>query len=146
MNNNEKLHFDKGIMRLSAYDPLSNQYETRILALPELPLLESLESMFDHNGRVLRMTKSCNSKKTNHHHSSSILIQPRRCQSNPSLCKQIKQHNVARSIKSKKGLSNAFHAVATFIQKATSNNKKLQRQNNMICENWWMSSPPISSF
>ncbi|KAI9486986.1 MAG: hypothetical protein EXX96DRAFT_551430 [Benjaminiella poitrasii] len=67
--NNRELQFDKGVMKLSAYDPLSNQYETRILSLPELPLLESLEHLFSNNDvpttKMLRMSKSCsNSKKS----------------------------------------------------------------------------------
>lgn len=174
--NNERVQFEKGIMRLSAFDPLSNQYETRILTLPQLPLFEPLDLMFDytgsHSNRVPRMTKSCNSKKSNHNDTSNILIQPRRCQSIPNLCKQtnskyhhsnvhvyhilfiisIKDLIAPRSIKSKKGLSNAFHAVAAFIQKATTttatamNKKEQQRQNIIACENWWMSSPPISSY
>ncbi|KAI9357873.1 hypothetical protein BD770DRAFT_388559 [Pilaira anomala] len=156
--NNERIQFEKGIMRLSAFDPLSNQYETRILTLPQLPLFEPLDLMFDytgnHSNRVPRMTKSCSSKKSNHNATSNILIQPRRCQSIPNLCKQTnsKYHHTPRSIKSKKGLSNAFHAVAAFIQKATTttatamNKKEQQRQNIIACENWWMSSPPISSY
>jgi hypothetical protein len=99
---NDRLQFDKGIMRLSAYDPLSNQYETRILTLPELPLFESLEHLFTKSSneaikvdhlKPLRMTKSCNNKKSSPRSilqgSSSNNTVPRRCQSNPNLKKSL---------------------------------------------------------
>jgi hypothetical protein len=98
-NNNDRLQFDKGIMRLSAYDPLSNQYETRILTLPELPLLESLEHLFTKSSnevikvdhlKPLRMTKSCkSSSRSNLQGNSSNHAVPRRCQSNPNLKKSL---------------------------------------------------------
>lgn len=158
-NTNNSLRFDKGVMRLSAFDPQSNQYETRILKLPELPLLESLENMFDNSGRkILRMTKSCNSKKSENGSSTSlnsIGSQPRRCQSQPNLSKQQQQQQQRKktllvpSIRSKKTLSSAFQAVAGLFQKGTNNstNQKmsLQQRQNLTCDNWWMSSPPISS-
>lgn len=98
-------------MRLSLFDPSSNQYETRILTLPELPLLESLENLFDNvaarnnvHGGVLRMTKSCHNSSSNgsvgamkkihavgvNNNSSSVSLvsSPRRCQSNPNFSKQ----------------------------------------------------------
>ncbi|KAI7889682.1 uncharacterized protein EV154DRAFT_513734 [Mucor mucedo] len=172
-NTNNSLRFDKGVMRLSAFDPQSNQYETRILKLPELPLLESLENMFDNSGRkILRMTKSCcNSKKPVNGSSTSlnsIGSQPRRCQSQPDLSKQQQQQQQQQqkqqqqqqqqqrkktvfvsSTRSKKTLSSAFQAVAGLFQKGTntSSNEKmsLQQRQNLTCDNWWMSSPPISS-
>lgn len=157
-NNSNCLRFDKGVMRLSAFDPLSNQYETRILTLPELPLLESLENMFDNSGRVvLRMTKSCcNNKKSVNTSNTSLnsigSIHPRRCQSHPNLSKQQQQPQqkkytvLASSIRSKRTLSSAFNAVAGLFQKGTSNEKiRSQQRQNLTCDNWWMSSPPISS-
>lgn len=100
--NNDRLQFDRGIMRLSAYDPSSNQYETRILTLPELPLLESLEHLFTKSSnevikvdhlKPLRMTKSCNNKKSSSRSisqdTSSSNTVPRRCQSNPNLKKSM---------------------------------------------------------
>ncbi|CAO3646142.1 unnamed protein product [Mucor hiemalis] len=184
---NDSLQFDKGIMRLSAYDPLSNQYETRILTLPELPLLESLEHLFDSNTvrPALRMTKSCSNKKsviTRSNSVSNLNNLPRRCQSNPNLSKKQQQQKKPKiaggHIRSKRSLSSAFNAVAGFIQKAA--NKKTRSQQwsketwvdeirlsrsssissfsksssfrnqyfdtTKTCENWWMSSPPVSSF
>jgi hypothetical protein len=110
MTNTRQLQFDKGIMRLSAYDPISNQYETRTLTLPELPLLESLEHLFNSNNnnnnsnsstttinsiensnsKSLRLTKSCNNKKASKRNSirHDVVLTPRRCQSNPNLSKQ----------------------------------------------------------
>jgi hypothetical protein len=111
---NDCLQFDQGIMRLSLFDPLSNQYETRILTLPELPLLESLENLFDNAALstntargALRMTKSCHNSNTSSNNaaaallkkaiyatngatssSNSLISTPRRCQSNPNLTKQ----------------------------------------------------------
>ena len=196
---NDCLQFDQGIMRLSAFDPLSNQYETRILTLPELPLLESLEHLFDNSRPALRMSKSCSNKKTVVTRRSSIILNnttslPRRCQSNPNLTKK-QQKKIGKKkyreisdktchsfvyyvvgggpMRPKRSLSGAFNAVAGFIQKAT--NKKLRSTTtwsrdtwideirlssssisslsspqpvplNSSCENWWMSSPPISSF
>lgn len=84
-----QLEFEQGIMKLSAYDPLSKQYETRILSLPEVPLLESLEYLINNETaytKPLRLTKSCNNKRSNN--LSSSALSPRRCQSNPNLCKQ----------------------------------------------------------
>lgn len=155
---NNSLRFDKGVMRLSAFDPQSKQYETRILTLPELPLLESLENMFDNSGKVvLRMTKSCcNNKKFTNNGSSnslnSIVSQPRRCQSHPNLSKQQqppqqKKPVFVSSIRSKRSLSSAFQAVAGLFQKGTNSSEKmsLQQRQNLTCDNWWMASPPISS-
>lgn len=104
MINTRQLQFDKGIMRLSAYDPVSNQYETRTLTLPELPMLESLEHLFNTTpssasssvamentgGKLLRLTKSCNNKKSSKRNSirNDVVLTPRRCQSNPNLSKQ----------------------------------------------------------
>lgn len=107
MINTRQLQFDKGIMRLSAYDPVSNQYETRTLTLPELPLLESLEHLFNTTtttapasstviesnntgSKLLRLTKSCNNKKSAKKNSirHDVVLTPRRCQSNPNLSKQ----------------------------------------------------------
>lgn len=108
MINTRQLQFDKGIMRLSAYDPVSNQYETRTLTLPELPLLESLEHLFNTTAatatagtassnaientgsKLLRLTKSCNNKKSSKRNSirHDVVLTPRRCQSNPNLSKQ----------------------------------------------------------
>lgn len=107
MINTRQLQFDKGIMRLSAYDPVSNQYETRTLTLPELPMLESLEHLFNNNSnnnnnstatnstennnsKLFRLTKSCNNKKSSKRNSirHDVVLTPRRCQSNPNLSKQ----------------------------------------------------------
>ncbi|KAL7320911.1 hypothetical protein PS15m_000749 [Mucor circinelloides] len=148
MINTRQLQFDKGIMRLSAYDPVSNQYETRTLTLPELPLLESLEHLFNTTttapasstiiesnntgSKLLRLTKSCNNKKSAKRNSirHDVVLTPRRCQSNPNLSKQQQKSfkatttpiNGGGPMRSKRSLSSAFHAVAGFIQKA---NKKI---------------------
>lgn len=147
MINTRQLQFDKGIMRLSAYDPVSNQYETRTLTLPELPLLESLEHLFNTTpnvspsttmdntgGKLLRLTKSCNNKKSPKRNSirHDVVLTPRRCQSNPNLSKQQQKslkatatsiHSGGGPMRSKRSLSSAFHAVAGFLQKA---NKKIR--------------------
>ncbi|KAK4516983.1 uncharacterized protein ATC70_000311 [Mucor velutinosus] len=150
MIHTRQIQFDKGIMRLSAYDPVSNQYETRMLTLPELPLLESLEHLFNTTattataspstvmentgGKLLRLTKSCNNKKSSKRNSirHDVVLTPRRCQSNPNLSKQQQKsfkatataiHNGGGPMRSKRSLSSAFHAVAGFIQKA---NKKIR--------------------
>ncbi|KAI9491952.1 hypothetical protein BDB00DRAFT_463304 [Zychaea mexicana] len=105
------LQFDQGIMKLSSFDPQSKRMETRVLCLPDLPRLESLEHLFTAAAAVsagttttsnssnrsryaqvfaeptastsLRLTKSFtgSSKKS----SSSMRGIPRRCFSNPSL-------------------------------------------------------------
>jgi hypothetical protein len=82
-----QLEFKQGIMKLSAYDPLSKQYETRILSLPEVPLLESLEYLINNESiKPLRLTKSCNTKQ------QKSLANMRRCQSNPNLQRQEKKN------------------------------------------------------
>ncbi|GAN01341.1 hypothetical protein MAM1_0006d00774 [Mucor ambiguus] len=150
MVNTRQLQFDKGIMRLSAYDPVSNQYETRTLTLPELPLMESLEHLFNNTNitptaslsttmentgnKLLRLTKSCNNKKSSKRNSirHDVVLTPRRCQSNPNLSKQQQMSFKATAtsiqsgrgpMRSKRSLSSAFHAVAGFLQKA---NKKIR--------------------
>lgn len=92
---NSELQFDQGIMRLSSFDPLSNQMKTRILCLPELPALESLEHLFttpaapsptkdsSNSSSSLRVSKSLVSKSSAARHGKA----PRRCYSNPSLSK-----------------------------------------------------------
>ncbi|RCH92295.1 hypothetical protein CU098_009897 [Rhizopus stolonifer] len=134
MKNN--VQFDQGIMRLSAYDPLSDQYETRVLTLPQLPSFESLEHLFNEDPiKPLRMTKSCC------HKSSTEQLRIRRCQSNPNFTqptlypvKPKKGKIIARDcslftlfiylgggpIRTKRSL---FHAFTDFIQKA---NKKIR--------------------
>ncbi|KAI8644522.1 hypothetical protein BD408DRAFT_413219 [Parasitella parasitica] len=165
MVNTRQLQFDKGIMRLSAYDPVSNQYETRTLTLPELPLMESLEHLFnsniatvnsphvENNGKLLRLTKSCNNKKSTKRNSirHDVVLTPRRCQSNPNLSKQQQKSFKAVAtggggpIRSKRSLSSAFQAFAGFIQKA---NKKI-RSTYVVEKEWpaetWLDEIRLSS-
>lgn len=92
------LVFDQGVLKLSSFDPLSNRVETRILKLPDVPALESLEQLFintsptpytsQSNTRatevpLLRSTRSLNTKKP-----LSPNRAPRRCYSNPALSKK----------------------------------------------------------
>ncbi|KAI7859048.1 hypothetical protein BDC45DRAFT_564539 [Circinella umbellata] len=106
------LQFDQGIMKLSSFDPYSKRMETRILCLPDLPALESLEHLFSGKPSIvassryaevfstsstpsttlesnsstttaLRLTKSFTSKKP-------MSRAPRRCFSNPSLSRKHK--------------------------------------------------------
>ncbi|KAI8975151.1 hypothetical protein BDF20DRAFT_589031 [Mycotypha africana] len=104
-NSNENiLQFDQGVMTLSAYDPLRNQYQkSRVLQLPKLPLLESLEHLFiennsSNNSNSIRPTKSTRSaqmrRSSSRGHNELLLDgidkdissfnRRRRCQSNPS--------------------------------------------------------------
>ncbi|CDS04942.1 hypothetical protein LRAMOSA07472 [Lichtheimia ramosa] len=92
------LVFDQGVLKFSSFDPLSNRVETRILKLPDVPALESLEQLFintsptpytsQSNTRatevpLLRSTRSLNTKKP-----LSPNRAPRRCYSNPALSKK----------------------------------------------------------
>lgn len=88
MKHQQQLEFNQGVMKLSAYDPSSKKYETRILRLPEVPFLEPLEYLINNEtNKPLRLTKSCNNKRINNH-TSTITLTPRRCQSNPNLYKK----------------------------------------------------------
>lgn len=93
-----ELVFDQGVLKLSSFDPLSNRVETRILKLPDVPALESLEQLFINTSStpyttqpntrttevpLLRSTRSLNTKKP-----LSPNRAPRRCYSNPALSKK----------------------------------------------------------
>ncbi|KAJ8658506.1 hypothetical protein O0I10_005859 [Lichtheimia ornata] len=128
-----ELVFDQGVLKLSSFDPLSNRVETRILKLPDVPALESLEQLFinttstpyttqPNNTRttevpLLRSTRSLNTKKP-----LSPNRAPRRCYSNPALSKKkdvmgssAETWKMPRRSPSKRNLLNALSGL---IQKA----------------------------
>jgi hypothetical protein len=138
MKHQQQLEFNQGVMKLSAYDPSSKKYETRILRLPEVPFLEPLEYLINNEtNKPLRLTKSCNNKRINNH-TSTITLTPRRCQSNPNLYKKQQSYqNNAPSIRSKRSLSGAFNAVTGFIQKAAKNKKQKSSTSSWSNETWY---------
>ncbi|KAI8146080.1 hypothetical protein BJV82DRAFT_654991 [Fennellomyces sp. T-0311] len=128
------LQFNQGIMKVSSFDPQSRRMETRVLCLPDLPRLESLEHLFTAGqmeteaapASSLRLTKSFTGKKS----ASRV---PRRCYSNPALSRKKETskaylhvaHDVTgesykgcRRSPSRRSLSHALHAFTGLLQKA----------------------------
>ncbi|KAI7897880.1 uncharacterized protein BX663DRAFT_526774 [Cokeromyces recurvatus] len=159
-NNTHRLQFDKGIMKLYAYDPFSNQYKTRILTLPELPSFEPLEYLFNNES-----ISSCNDNKliveTKHSENNKSPHHP--IQVSPYHTKEKIVTTIDRPTRPKRTLSDAFHAAFSgfihsnkksqncwkaetcFIELRVSAEKSTYPLQHP-CENWWMSSPSIHSF
>ena len=147
------LQFAQGVMKLSSVDPYSKRMETRILRLPDLPALESLEHLFSakpsivvgshYHSRYAEVFPTSSNPSTTSESISTTPTSlrltksftskkpmsrvPRRCFSNPSLSRKHKDNSSSKK---------TIHTTATFLVSRGNNNSKSNSADMIRTESW----------
>lgn len=152
-----RIQFNQGVMMLSSFDPSSNQVETRILSLPDPPVLESLEHLFTSSSSSSSYTITDDSD------SSSLMIPRKRY--TPSIIttttatttttttaeprRSLSRRSLSRALRSFTGLLQSKRRcwrTGTWITDMPTSSESA-RKNSVLRrrapEAWWAASPPL---